>query len=1187
MATLEELTKGAALTGILPDGSVTVVDVVWYGTACLELTYKDAQGRLGSELIYRDREPTLAIATAGRPWSFDGDGALLRLVAEAQRIRLAHLFDPLLAVHTSIVDPLPHQITAVYGEMLTRQPLRYLLADDPGAGKTIMAGLLIKELLMRGDVQRCLICCPGSLAEQWQDELSRRFGLRFEIITREMLETSLSGNPYADKNLVISRLDHMSRSDEVQARLRQTDWDLIVCDEAHKMAASFYGGEVKETKRYKLGLLLGTLTRHLLLMTATPHNGKEEDFQLFMALLDSDRFEGKFRDGAHQVDTSDLMRRMIKENLVTFDGTPLFPERIASTVTYTLSAPEAALYQQVTAYVREEMNRADRLTREGEGRRGNTVGFALTILQRRLASSPEAISQSLRRRRERLEKRLREEQLQRRGAEAGATLAAAVRDGTGAEAVGRLLREEDVPYLTADDLDELDDAPGSELEDLEEQIADKATAARTITELSLEITALRRLEELALAVRRSRTDRKWEELSALLQSQAMFDAQGARRKLIIFTEHRDTLNYLRDHIATLLGRPDAVVLIHGGLGREERRKAQEAFTQDKEVQILLATDAAGEGVNLQRAHLMVNYDLPWNPNRLEQRFGRIHRIGQTEVCHLWNLVALETREGDVFYRLFAKLEEERAALGGQVFDVLGPLFGDTPLRQLLIEAVRYGDQPEVRARLNQVVDRALDHAQLTALIEGRALARDSMDMARVLHIREEMERAAARRLQPHFIASFFLEAFRLLGGTLSRREAGRYEVSHVPAVVRTRDRAIGAGDPVLVRYERITFEKELINVPGNPLAAFLCPGHPLLDAVLDLILERYRSLLRQGSVLVDPSDDGEEVRALFCLEHSIQDARLDRSGARRVVSRRLQFVELDAQGSARDGGPAPYLDYRPITTEERAAVAATLAAPWLHGPLERQALGYAAAHLAPAYLEEVRRRKEEMIQRTVAAVKDRLTKEITYWDHRAQDLKAQEQAGKTPRLNALLAQRRADDLQGRLIKRLAELEEERHTAPLPPVVLGGALVVPLGLLICLGALASDDPAARALQTSRVERAAMDAVMAAERTLGYLPRDVGAQKLGYDVESAVPGGPLRFIEVKGRTVGADTVTVTKNEILTALNKPDDFILAVVEVDDLAAGLPRYVRRPFHKEPDFGVTSVTYALKELLSQAKEPA
>jgi len=744
MATLEELKRGAAVRGVMPEGLVTVVDVAWYGSNVVDLTYKDAGGHLGSELLYRDREPTLEIATAGRPWSFDGDGAMLRLVSEAQRIQLAYLFDPVLAVHTSIVDPLPHQITAVYEEMLTRQPLRFLLADDPGAGKTIMAGLLIKELLIRGDLQRCLICCPGSLAEQWQDELYRRFGLNFDVITRESIESSRSGNPYAERNLVISRLDHMSRNDDIQAKLEQVDWDLVICDEAHKMSASFFGGEVKETKRYKLAKLLGAHCRNFLLMTATPHNGKEEDFQLFMALLDADRFEGKFRDGVHQADTSDMMRRLVKEKLVKFDNTPLFPERIASTVTYTLSDAEAALYKEVTEYVREEMNRADRLAQEGEGRRGNTVGFALTILQRRLASSPEAIYQSLRRRRERLEKRLREEQLQKRGGEI--TVA-------GAEGRLRSLRDTDVPLLSDEDLDDLDDAPDAEVERIEEQIADQATAARTITELGAEIGSLGRLEELALRVRQAGTDRKWDELSRLLQdNDEMFDAEGSRRKLIIFTEHRDTLNYLHDRITSLLGRPEAVVMIHGGMGREERRKVQEAFTQDKDVQILLATDAAGEGLNLQRAHLMVNYDLPWNPNRLEQRFGRIHRIGQTEVCHLWNLVALETREGDVFHQLFTKLDEERKALGGQVFDVLGKIFGETPLRQLLIDAIRYGDQPEVRAQLTSKVDQALDRAQLTALIEERALAQDSMDTARVLHIREEMERAEARRLQPHFVA---------------------------------------------------------------------------------------------------------------------------------------------------------------------------------------------------------------------------------------------------------------------------------------------------------------------------------------------------------------------------------------------------------------------------------------------------
>ena len=415
MARLEDLTRGAAVKGILPDCPVTVVDVKWHGSAVVELTYKDASGRLGSELLYRDREPTIDIVTAGRPWSFDGDGALFRLVSEAYRIRLAYLFDPLLAVHTSLVEPLPHQITAVYGEMLTRQPLRFLLADDPGAGKTIMTGLLIKELLIRGDVHRCLIVCPGMLVEQWQDELDRRFHLPFDIMTTEALEAARTGNWFLEHPLALCRLDKLSRDEDVQAKLMHTDWDLIVVDEAHKLSASFFAGEIKATRRYRLGQLLSRLTRHFLLLTATPHNGKDEDFQLFMALLDGDRFEGRFRDGVHAVDTSDLMRRLVKEQLLTFDGTPLFPERLASTVSYRLSDPEARLYTQVTEYVREEWSRADTL--ENEGRRG-TVGFALTTLQRRLASSPEAIYQSLRRRRERLERRLREERLLERGAEA-------------------------------------------------------------------------------------------------------------------------------------------------------------------------------------------------------------------------------------------------------------------------------------------------------------------------------------------------------------------------------------------------------------------------------------------------------------------------------------------------------------------------------------------------------------------------------------------------------------------------------------------------------------------------------------------------------------------------------------------------------------------------------------------------
>jgi SNF2 family DNA or RNA helicase len=1192
MTKLDALTPNAAVRGILPDRLVTVVSVQWFGSEALELTYKTADGKVANELLYRDDEPRLEVVEQGRPWSFDGDGALFRLVSEAQRIRLAHLFDPVLAVHTSVVEPLPHQITAVYESMLPRQPLRFLLADDPGAGKTIMAGLLIKELIARGDLQRCLIVCPGSLAEQWQDELYRRFHLPFEILTNDKLEAARTGNWFVETNLVIARLDKLSRNEDVQEKLKAPDarWDLIVCDEAHKMSATVFGGEIKYTKRYRLGQLLSTLTRHFLLMTATPHNGKEEDFQLFMALLDGDRFEGRFRDGVHSSDVSDLMRRMVKENLLKFDGTPLFPERMAYTVPYKLCDAEAHLYKEVTNYVREEFNRAEALQNE---KRAGTVGFALTILQRRLASSPEAIFQSLRRRRERLESRLPELELLARAAEVTPALIASQ------------------PTLDADDVEDLDDAPDNEVQEAEEEILDQATAARTIAELKAEIATLQRLEALAQTVRRSGQDKKWRELAALLgeiftpsalakrvaEDQPPYGAGPIARpvpsptqKLVLFTEHRDTLSYLEGRITTLLGRKEAVVVIHGGMGREERMKAQEAFRHDPEVQVLLATDAAGEGINLQRAHLMVNYDLPWNPNRLEQRFGRIHRIGQTEVCHLWNLVAEETREGDVYRKLLEKLEQARQALGGQVFDVLGKLqFEGRALRDLLIEAIRYGDLPEVRARLTRVVEQALDRGQLQTLLEERALAHDAMDASRVQRIREDMERAEARRLQPHYIESFFHAAFQQLGGTAKQRETRRYEVTHVPAAVRNRDRLIGIGEPVLPRYERIAFEKSLVAPPGQPLAAFVCPGHPLLDTVIDLTLERHHDLLKRGAVLVDEGDPGTQPRVLFYLEHGIQDATPTRSGERRVISKRMFYVELDAEGTARHVHYAPYLDYRPLTESEPSveAILRRDECAWITRELELKAQGNAVAHIVPEHLAEVRGARLGLIAKTEAAVKERLTKEITYWDHRAEQLKLQEQAGKpNARLNSAEARKRADSLQGRLQKRLEDLKLEAQISPLPPVVIGGVLVVPIGLLAAM--IGRTGPAATGPVDTQVSAARARAiVMDVERRLGFDPTDRETEKLGYDIESRVPGsGKLRFIEVKGRIESAATVTVTRNEILYSLNKPDDFILAIVEFRQDGTHQLHYVREPFRREPDFGVTSVNYDFGELLARAEGP-
>ncbi|MCZ2205427.1 helicase-related protein [Cylindrospermopsis raciborskii] len=1011
MATLEQLTRDSVIKGILPNQSVTVIEAKWHGSDIVELTYKDTNGQPHTELILRDRESTLEISTLGNPWSFDGNGELFRLVSEAHRIHLAYLFDPLLAVHTSLVEPLPHQITAVYGEMLNRQPLRFLLADDPGAGKTIMAGLLIRELLIRGDLARCLIVCPGSLAVQWQEELHNKFHLPFHILTNESIETAHSGNVFAEMGLVIARLDKISRNSYLQQKLQQTDWDLVICDEAHKMSASFFGGEIRETKRYKLGKLLSGITRHFLLMTATPHNGKEEDFQLFLALLDGDRFEGRFRDGVHISDTSDLMRRMVKEELLKFDGKPLFPERIAHTVSYPLSHQEAILYRKVTDYVREEFNRAENLANDG---RKGTVGFALTILQRRLASSPQAIYQSLKRRRERLEKRLREEELLKRGQE----------QEIGLET---LIDQDDIE-------DDLEDTDSTEQEATVEELVCQATAARTIVELKLEISLLKQLEKLANEVRLSGKDRKWEEFSHLLQDQAeMFDAGGYRRKIVVFTEHRDTLNYLTERISTLLGNPQTVVTIHGAMGREDRKKAEESFKQDIGVQVLLATDAAGEGINLQRAHLMVNYDLPWNPNRLEQRFGRIHRIGQKEVCHLWNLVAHETREGDVYRTLLEKLEAEQKALGGRVFDVLGKAIAGKELRELLIQAIRYGDRPEVKARLNQVVTEKLDQHRLRELLEERALARDSMDASKVEKIREDMERAEARRLQPHFISAFFLQAFQHLGGTVRQRESRRYEITNVPAVIRNRDRFLGIGEPILKSYERICFDKELISISGKPVATFVCPGHPLLDTTIDLILERHKQLLKRGAVLIDDSDPGEEIRALVYLEHAIQDGRLNPEGRRRVVSKRMQYVEIDAKGTTKRAGSAPYLDYRPLAEAEHSLLEPVLNTLEISHDIESKATSYAIAKLVTSHLQEIQQQKEELIEKTLTAVKDRLTKEINYWDYRATQLRLQEEAGKTnAKLNSNRAQARADELVARLDKRQKELEEERKLSPLPP-----------------------------------------------------------------------------------------------------------------------------------------------------------
>ena len=1180
MIKLEDIKKDAQVLGIQGNEIVRIVQVEPVGDSAITVYYKDNQGRLGEQMLFRSDEARLELAQAGRPWAFDAPGEDFKLGLEAYRISQAALFDPMMAVHTSNVEPLPHQISAVYEAMLPRQPLRFVLADDPGAGKTIMAGLLIRELLMRADAKRILIVSPGGLTEQWQDELLEKFGVQFEIFSREKQEQCASGNYFDEQNQLLCRLDQLSRNEEYQEKLKNTEWDLIIVDEAHKLSANYFGNKVNKTKRFLLGELLGSITRHFLLMTATPHNGKEEDFQIWLSLLDGDRFYGKFREGAHKVEVSDMMRRMVKEELLKFDGTPLFPERRAYSANYELSDAEAALYAAVTDYVRNEMNRADNL----DGKRRGTVGFALTQLQRRLASSPEAIYQSLKRRRKRLESRLEEMKLVARGH--------SVQKGV-AETLGEytVKRQIDLP----DNFDELDEELSAEEYELyADQVVDQATAAETIPELEAEILILKDLEHQALGVVQSGNDKKWEELSHLLQDRPeMYTESGSRRKLIIFTEHKDTLNYLVGRIRGMLGNPEAVITIHGGVNRDDRRKAQEEFRNNRDVQVLVATDAAGEGVNLQNANLMVNYDLPWNPNRLEQRFGRIHRIGQTEVCHLWNLIASETREGEVFQRLFDKIEIEKQALGGKVFDILGEVFEGKSLKDLLVEAIRSSESDEARhAYQESFFGKALDTEHLKEILRRNALVEQHMSLEDLYAVKEEMEKAEARKLQPYFIRAFFTEAFQNLTGEMRPREAGRYEVRHVPASIRERDRIIGESrTPVLKKYERICFEKDLVRAQGKPMADLIHPGHPLMHATTDLILSAHRNKLKQGAVLVDPNDDGVEPRILFMVDHSVREAPANGQHDKpRVASRRLQFVEIDQHGQAFHAGWAPHLDLQPIDDYDLKLVQDILNAPWISADLEGLALNHASQHLVPEHYQEVKARREHQADKVLAAVNERLVKEINYWSDRYIKLSDDVAAGKQPRMQPEMARRRVDELTERLNQRKRELEAMKAVVSSTPVVIGGALVIPQGLLA--QRKGETTFCADAEGRARVEMVAMNAVMAVEQGFGYDVKDVSAEKCGWDVTARPPANPDgsikpdRHIEVKGRAKGQSTITVSRNEIIYALNQSDKFLLAVVIVDGDSFEGPHYIRNPFSTEPDFGVASINYDLSDLLSKALSP-
>lgn len=1142
---LEDIREGCRLTGISGDTPVEILHTEMYGQDAVRVTYQGL-GNPAQRVVRRHEEDQVTeVASSSSAFAFNGDAHLFQLALEAQRIRLAPHFDPYIAMDSSKIDPLPHQLKAVYDIMLHRHPLRFLLADDPGAGKTVMAGLLIKELLIRRTLERCLIIAPGSLVEQWQDEMFDKFNLSFEILLPERLSSSAARNPFDGYPLMIAKLDMLARSKGLMGKLKSAPpWDLVICDEAHRMSARISGGVKDTTLRYELGKVAGRKSHHFLLMTATPHNGKEEEFQLFMGLLNEDRFglldedrwDRPFGDGVNKEDTSDAVHRTTKEEMCRLDGKPLFPERMSYTVAYPLSQNESELYEYVTHYVQDEMNRVKRLGSDGKLRQIN-VGFALQILQRRLASSPAAIHESLIRRKNRLEENLQEEMKKRVGQTQNMNY-------KGPD-LGKV-RDEDWFY----------ERPEEVFEEHEELFVNQATAAQTIDELKSEIALLGELEKMAKELRLSGEDTKWQQLQKILDDPKVLDSDSStRRKIVIFTEARDTLQYLAERIRKHTGKSIGIVVIHGNIDSEARRNCIESFNYDPMIQIMLATDAAGEGVNLHHgAHLMVNYDLPWNPNRLEQRFGRIHRIGQTKTCHLWNLVAKDTREGTVYLTLLDKLDSARKALGGKVYDVLGDLFECRSLRDMMMEAIQYGDSPEVISKLDRELEDAINIEHYKEVAERYKLTNKRLDPSTARRIRSDMERTAVRSTQSQHVSTFFGEAFRRSGGKVKQSEEGYFEVLNVPQCLRDFYAKSRHGTQLPTKYERIGFDGRDNTGPSDN--QIIAPGHPLLDTLIDFSYEKYSNQLLRGAVFVDDLNRFEHPRIMIVVRQVIRDGQSANIDSQNIVLQRLLYVWLDDESHTIEEASKPCILGREALDSEKEAVLKILQQNWLNTSLEKRAKEVTWREVTAGLLEEVQCRRKRELGREMEAVELRFSNEIEDFEFLANRYN-------NIKIRSERYQQKAENLKERLNAKREDIECQLDINAPGPEVCGVAIVIPK----CVLPQSTDENAIDKHFTlshatrKKVDEKAIRAVMSREVALGRVPKEISNSNSGYDIESTDQRtNRLLFIGVKGRNANAPTISMTKNEIMTAYNAKDAYTLAVILIDEDTTVEQVYLQNP---------------------------
>lgn len=1079
---------------------------------------------------------------------FSTPAEIVRVVAEGERLAYGHLFNPAFAAETSRIDPLPHQRIAVYDHMLTQPRLRFLLADDAGAGKTIMAGLYIREMLSRRLIQRVLIVPPAGLVSNWEREMHTLFSLPFRVVAGS---EARSVNPFlgSDSDLLIISVDTLA-GEKMFSRLQEPDvnpYDLVIFDESHKLSADRQPDfTVRKTDRYKLAEALAGVrvdddqwqlswsARHLLLLTATPHMGKDYPYYCLWRLLEPELLSTFDAFGAFPVDARKRhFIRRTKEEMVRFDGSAIYPKRVSDTLSYDLTQgtiSEQRLYDETTAYIETYYNRARILNR-------SAARLAMSIFQRRLASSTYALMRSFERRLEKLEKLIND-------------IRSGILSLDSLPAMQRKLEnlQDPLDEKTADEEDNPVDG-GEEVEAVEAQLL-AGLVAVSLADLEAERIQVSRLLELARKLYDQGQESKFERLRQILR-----DPEFQSEKMIVFTEHRDTLEFLV-HRLEGIGYAGQVTQIHGGMstqpdlatGLSERDEQVEFFRRPANqdgARFLVATDAAGEGINLQFCWLMINYDVPWNPARLEQRMGRIHRYKQThDPVVILNLVAGKTREGRVLKTLLEKLERIRKELGSdKVFDVVGRLFEGVSLRaymeRVFTEQDIQGIEQELEGKLTAGQVRALE-------AHDRRMYGDGGDVKQELpRLQEALSQETYLRLLPGYVRRFVEKAAPLLDIGIDGDLDGEF------SLLPLKPGALDPLWPVLEMYPPDRRDRLAIfrhQGEDSPDAVFLHPGEPVFDHLRAYVCSRFGSRALQGGIFVDATASQPYLFYLALVEVvrkadrgiPFKDAPLPGLAQEQLLECRLVGLRQESNGDMTET-PVEGLLLLQAGDGLGAGALALIAAA---NDLKKQAYAYALERVTRGLAEA----KRQALQATLPERLDFLRRGYDYQDAElaaARSKMTEKARDGDPRAKGELT---------RIKVRQKALADQREMA-LRTATCEPELIIPGEITFLAHALVlpSRNPEDQKRRDKEIERIAMRVAITYEEAQGAIVKDVSTKEQalsvglgeypGFDLQSRRSGGEERAIEVKGRA-GTGDVDISDNEWAKACNLQDRYWLYVV-------------------------------------------